>query len=87
MPAPHLYNEEPDSEQHGEGVRALYKKATGTRFVERRKKACVLWISAKEGCPVAKAVMEELLGDMGDVIEAARSYYGIIQLAEKMKST
>lgn len=71
----------------GEAARGAYKKATGTRGVERKKMACTLWICAKFGCPVAKAIMEELLGGMPEVIEVCSSYYGILVLAEKMKST
>jgi hypothetical protein len=72
----------------GEAARGAYKKwVTKNRGVRRRQNACVLWICAKYGCPVAKALMEELLGGIPEVIEAVNSYYGIIQLAEKLKST
>jgi hypothetical protein len=71
----------------GEAARGLYKKAKGTRGVRRREMACILWICAKFGCPVAKAILEELLNGMPAVIEACSAYYGILKVAEKMKST
>jgi hypothetical protein len=71
----------------GEAARGAYKALNGTRGVHRKEMACTLWICAKFGCPVAKAIMENLLNGMPAVIEVCSSYGGILRLAEKMKST
>jgi hypothetical protein len=70
----------------GEAARGAYKKLTKTRGVHRKEMACTLWICAKFGCPVAKAIMEELLGGMPAVIEACSTYFGILKVAEKMRT-
>src|SRR5579872_1820898 len=70
----------------GEGAKGIYKKAIGTRGVNRKKYACILWITGKEGCPVAKKIVNILLGSEAKMASAFGSYAGIIAIAEKMKS-
>jgi hypothetical protein len=70
----------------GEGAKGIYKKAIGTRGVHRKHDACILWIAGKEGCPVAKKIVNVLLGSEPKMASAFGSYAGIIAIAEKLKS-
>jgi hypothetical protein len=70
----------------GEKLKGIYKLVKGTRKVNRKKFACILWITAKEGCPVAKGIVNELLGSPAKMMKAFSHYAGITAIAEKLSS-
>lgn len=70
----------------GEKLKGVYKLVRGTRKVNRKKFACILWITAKEGCPVAKGIVNELLGSPAKMMKAFSRYCGITAIAEKLSS-
>lgn len=72
----------------GQKIKGIGKAIIGTRGVNRKKHACVVWVAAKEGCPSAKSIICELLGGKPEKLSAAVSrYVGILAIAKKMKST
>ncbi len=62
------------------------KRIKGTRGHKRKFFACFLWIAAKDGCPVAKAIIDELFGDQNGLIKVASAYSGILAIAVKLKA-
>lgn len=72
----------------GEKIKGIYKFAKGTRGVNRMKNAATVWIAAKEGCPTAKAMVNELFSNKpSKLMLACANYVGVIAIANKMKST
>jgi hypothetical protein len=65
----------------------LSKRFKGTRSHKRKFFACYLWIAAKDGCPVAKAIVDELFGGQDGLIKVVSAYSGILAIAVKLKST
>ena len=71
--------------EHGRAkLHALGKKNRGAK---REMYACMLWIAAKDGCPVAKAILDELFCGIDGLMKVVAAYSGILAIAEKLKST
>ena len=66
--------------------KGIYKAAIGTRKVNRKRHAAILWIAGKEGCPIAKQIVNVLLGSQSKMLKAFGSYAGIIAIMEKLSS-
>jgi len=72
----------------GFALRGAYKRAVGTKGVERHKYACMLWVCAKDGCPCAKALISQLFDwDVSAFVTIVTSCMGIKLVALKMQSS